>query len=60
MGVPARLLLEYMHAALHSVGAPRDLVQMLPQPVTKALSRELMRQCDLVVVTGSQANVRAG
>jgi len=56
----ARLLLEYMHAALDSVGAPRDLVQMLPQPVTKALSRELMRQCDLVVVTGSQANVRAG
>jgi sulfoacetaldehyde dehydrogenase len=56
----ARLLLEYMHAALDGVGAPRDLVQMLPQPVTKALSRELMRQCDLVVVTGSQANVRAG
>ncbi|MBC7781334.1 MAG: aldehyde dehydrogenase family protein, partial [Proteobacteria bacterium] len=56
----AALLLEYMHAALDTVGAPRDLVQMLPQPVTKALSRELMRQCDLVVVTGSQANVRAG
>ncbi len=56
----ARLLLEYMHAALDAVGAPRDLVQMLPEPVTKALSHELMKQCDLVVVTGSQANVRAG
>ena len=28
--------------------------------MTKALSSELMRQADLVVVTGSQANVRAG
>jgi len=53
-------LLEYMHAALDAVGAPRDLIQMLPSPVTKALSSELMRQCDLVVVTGSQSNVRAG
>ncbi|MFN9123814.1 MAG: aldehyde dehydrogenase family protein, partial [bacterium] len=34
----ARLLLAYIHAALDSVGAPRDLVQMLPQPVTKELS----------------------
>jgi sulfoacetaldehyde dehydrogenase len=42
------------------VGAPQDLVQVLPQPVTKELSRELMKQADLVVVTGSQANVRAG
>jgi sulfoacetaldehyde dehydrogenase len=33
---------------------------MLPQPVSKAMSEELMRQADLVVVTGSQANVRAG
>ncbi len=54
------LLLQYMHSALDAVGAPRDLVQMLPTPVTKALSSELMRQCDLVVVTGSQSNVRAG
>src|SRR6185369_2345578 len=39
--------------------APRDLVQMLPAPVTKEATAELMRQCDLVVATGSQANVRA-
>ena len=42
------------------VGAPRDLVQMLPAPVTKESSTELMQQADLVVVTGSRANVRAG
>ncbi len=53
-------LLEYIHAELQRVGAPADLVQMLPGPVTKELSTELMKQADLVVVTGSQNNVRAG
>ena len=52
-------LLEYLTVELERVGGPRDLVQILPAPVTKALSSELMRQADLVVVTGSQANVRA-
>jgi sulfoacetaldehyde dehydrogenase len=53
-------LLEYIHAEFERIGAPLDLVQMLPSPVTKETSSELMKQCDLVVVTGSQANVRAG
>ncbi len=53
-------LLEFIHAELARVGAPTELVQMLPQPVSKTLSEELMRQADLVVVTGSQANVHAG
>jgi len=53
-------LLEYVDQELRRIGAPRDLVQMLPEPVTKELSAELMKQADLVVVTGSQANVRAG
>lgn len=52
-------LLEYIHAELQRVGAPVDLVQMLPHPATKGLSTELMKQADLVVVTGSQNNVRA-
>ena len=52
-------LLEFIHAELDRTGAPQDLVQMLPQPVSKAMSEELMKQADLVVVTGSQANVRA-
>jgi sulfoacetaldehyde dehydrogenase len=53
-------LLEYIGEEFERIGAPRDLVQILPEPVTKALSTELMKQADLVVVTGSQSNVRAG
>ena len=53
-------LLEYIHAEFKRISAPLDLVQMLPSPVTKESSGELMKQSDLVVVTGSQANVRAG
>ena len=52
-------LLQYVHAQLERVGAPVDLVQMLPAPIDKIRTAELMRQCDLVVATGSQANVRA-
>ena len=53
------LLLRYIHAELDRIGAPRDLVQALPDPVTREHTRELMRQADLVVATGSQNNVRA-
>jgi len=52
-------LIEYIHAQFDRIGAPRDLVQLLPSPVSKQSTLELMRQCDLVVATGSQANVRA-
>jgi len=52
-------LLAYVHAELAKTGAPRDLVQMLPAPVTREATLELMRQCDLATATGSQANVRA-
>jgi len=52
-------LLEFVHAELSKVGAPADLVQVLPAPVTKEATHELMRQCDLVAATGSQANIRA-
>jgi sulfoacetaldehyde dehydrogenase len=47
-----------MRAELQKVGAPPDLVQILPAPVTREATYELMRQVDLVVATGSQANVR--
>ena len=53
------LLLEFVHAELARVGAPLDLVQQLPAPVTRELTVELMRQADLVVATGSRSNVRA-
>jgi sulfoacetaldehyde dehydrogenase len=52
-------LIEFIHAQLDRIAAPRGLVQMLPAPIDKASTAELMRQCDLVVATGSQANVRA-
>ncbi len=55
----AARLIEFIHAQFDRIGAPRDLVQLLPAPISKASTQELMRQCDLVVATGSQANVRA-
>jgi sulfoacetaldehyde dehydrogenase len=53
------LLLQYMHAELDRIGAPRDLIQLLPAPIAREATIELMRQADLVVATGSQTNVRA-
>ena len=55
----AARLIEYIHAQFDRIGAPRDLVQLLPSPVNKQSTAELMSLCDLVVATGSQANVRA-
>ena len=52
-------LLGYVHAELDKVGLSHDLVQMLPPPASKAKSQRLMEAADLVIVTGSQANVRA-
>jgi hypothetical protein len=54
------LLLEFIYEEFGKIGANRDLVQVLPAPVTKEATHELMRQCDLVAATGSQANIRAG
>ena len=54
-----RRTLDLIAEQLQKVGAPVDLVQMLPSPISKELTNELMRQADLVVVTGSQNNVRA-
>jgi len=50
---------ELMREALANIGLPADLVQILPAPVDKSLTGALMRQVDLIVVTGSQNNVRA-
>ena len=49
---------DLMRAELRKIGAPTDLVQVLPPPVDKPLTNALMEACDLVVVTGSQNNVR--
>lgn len=52
------LLIEFIHAQFAKAGLSPDLVQVLPPPITKAATAALLRQCDLVVATGSQANVR--
>lgn len=49
---------ELMRDELAKIGLPADLVQVLPAPVDKALTQALMEAVDLVVVTGSQNNVR--
>ncbi len=48
-----------MRAELSRIGLPADLVQMLPNPVTREMTTRLMEMSDLVVATGSQANVKA-
>ncbi len=52
-------LVAFIQAELDKLSAPRDLVQILPAPITKETTQELMRRADLVVATGSQANIRA-
>ncbi len=49
---------ELMRSELEKVGLPSNLVQILPGPISKNLTNMLMQECDLVVVTGSQNNVR--
>ncbi len=51
-------VVELMRAELEAIGLPADLVQIIPSPVTKDSTEAMMRACDLVVVTGSQDNVR--
>ena len=54
------LLLKYIHAEFDKIGLSRDLVQMLPVPGSKAKTQRMMELSDLIVVTGSQDNVRRG
>lgn len=51
-------VVDYMRAELARIGLPEDLVQIIPSPVTKETTQALMEAVDLVVVTGSQDNVR--
>jgi sulfoacetaldehyde dehydrogenase len=52
------LAVKYMREALERIGLPADLIQILPAPVTKETTQAVMEAVDLVVVTGSQDNVR--
>ena len=49
---------ELMREGLDKIGAPVDLIQVMPEPATKSMTGMLMESCDLAVVTGSQNNVR--
>lgn len=49
---------EGMRSELEKIGLPGDLVQILPAPVSKESTQALMEQCDLIVCTGSQNNVK--
>jgi len=51
-------LLGYMHEELRKINVNPDLVQMVPAPSSKVKTQRLMETADLLVVTGSQDNVR--
>ncbi len=57
---PLTTMLADIHQALGRLGLPDNLVQMVPAPPSRAKTEWLMKLADLVVVTGSQNNVRAG
>ena len=52
-------LIELIQTELKRIGAPLDLVQQLPSPVSKSLTHELLKQVDLIIATGSQNNIRS-
>jgi len=59
-GWPATVTtVDLIRQELSRVDAPADLVQVLPAPVSKERTRQLMSAADLVVVTGSQNNVKS-
>jgi len=51
-------LLGHIQAEFAKIGEDCDLVQLLPSPPSKAKTQRMMETVDLVVVTGSQDNVR--
>ena len=58
-GVPScELLLTYIYAEFDKIGLDHDLVQMVPAPGSKERTQRLLEKSDLVVVTGSQNNVK--
>jgi sulfoacetaldehyde dehydrogenase len=56
---PLAKLLEYVHVEFNRIGVDHDLVQMVPNPPSKEKTARLMQGVDILVVTGSQSNVRS-
>ena len=56
---PLEKLLGYIYAEFDRIGVDHDLVQMVPNPPSKDKTARLMQLADMLVVTGSQSNVRA-
>ncbi len=52
------LAIDLIRAELAVIGVPENLVQILPAPVSREATQALMQAVDLIVVTGSQNNVR--
>ena len=57
---PLKELLVLIHENLSVIGLDKDLVQMVPMPPSKEKTNKLMQLADMLVVTGSQNNVKAG
>lgn len=58
-GVPvAERLLAFMHEEFRKADIDPDLVQLVPSPSSKVKTQRLMEEVDLIIVTGSQDNVR--
>ena len=57
---PLKELLLLIHKNLSMIGLDQDLVQMVPMPPSKGKTNRLMQLADMLVVTGSQNNVKAG
>ena len=51
-------LIHYIHLEFEKIGINKDLVQMIPAPGTKIKTQQMLEGTDLVIVTGSQNNVR--
>lgn len=51
-------LIHYIHLEFEKIGLNKDLVQMIPAPGTKVKTQQMLEESDLVIVTGSQNNVR--
>ena len=51
-------VVELIQQALVRIGAPKNIVQSLPEPISKEDTNELSRLVDLIVATGSQNNIQ--